>query len=306
MAATITCEVSSDVSSPKPEHLTDYLWAQRIASGEKSARISFSQMYGERMLQTVYIWCKPFCGSECRLRRIGISRLFDNFATQNCDQILDAYEFLLGQLVNNVVGRYRGGCSLNSFLHHILHPDGSLFNNYRISYIQARKGKVVLPVWSGKLSVSDQKLLKEMLEGRDSVSLQAKFQLLPEEFEAAVVRLRETAKEAGWSKYWRYFSSIYGRETPLPTPRDSASDEESPASDIADPAAFIEDAVISAGDLERALCSLPTEKRAVIRLLYYEGYTTSEVAVALGKSTLEIRSIEAVVLRELRRHFKNS
>ena len=70
---------------PLPEHLSDYLWAQAVANGDVDARQRFAQQYGEKILQAVYIWCKPFCSRNCELYRAGIRKLMRQFLRQECD-----------------------------------------------------------------------------------------------------------------------------------------------------------------------------------------------------------------------------
>src|SRR5580692_12519045 len=105
-----------DIVEPLPKHRADYLWAQAVAAGDVEARKRFTQEYGEKILQTVYIWCKPFCNRGCHLRRAGIRKLMQHFLRQECDQILESYTYLLDQLENLILRRYRGQAALSSFL----------------------------------------------------------------------------------------------------------------------------------------------------------------------------------------------
>lgn len=102
------CGGPAVAGEPLPEYRADYLWAQAIAAGDADARRRFSREYGEKILQTVYLWCKPFCSLDCKLRRAGVRRLMQHFLRQECEQVLDAYSYLLDQLMNVVLKRYRG------------------------------------------------------------------------------------------------------------------------------------------------------------------------------------------------------
>jgi sigma-70-like protein len=291
---------------PLPEHLADYKWAQAVAAGDVQARRRFTQEYGEKILQTVYLWCKPLCNRNCHLHRVGIRKLMRHFLRQECDQVLEAYAYLLDQLENVVLKRYVGHAALSSFLFSVLHPDGAFFHSYRIGFVQSEKGKVVLPVWANDLPAADRGVLKELMLGRDVEDIASRLRLPREEVQAAADRIRDRAIQAGWGKYWRHFIRVHSREIQMPV---SSSDEDSDTQvqlDPPDPSDPPDVAVALKSELARlaaALTQLSPEERVVIRLRYVEEKSVAQVARALDKTENQIRNIEKDSMKRLRSFF---
>jgi len=294
---------------PLPEHLSDYLWAQAVANGDVDARQRFAQQYGEKILQAVYIWCKPFCSRNCELYRAGIRKLMRQFLRQECDQILASYTYLLDQLENVVLKRYAGQAALSSFLFSILHPEGAFFHSYRISFVQSEKGKIVPPVWANDLSAADRNVLKELMHGHGVDGLAARLGMPPEEAQAAVERIHDAAKRAGWNKYWRHFMKVHGHEIQMPAASGDEDDENAVQLDPPDPSEPPDVQVALKGDQARVVAAfeqLSPEERVLIRLRYVDEKSVAEVARALSKTPGEIRAIEKEAMKKLRNSFPES
>jgi RNA polymerase sigma factor (sigma-70 family) len=291
---------------PLPEHFADYQWAQAVAAGDADARRRFTQEYGEKILQAVYIWCKPFCNRDCQLHRVGIRKLMAHFLRQECDQILGGYAYLLDQLENVILKRYLGQAALSSFLFSVLHPEGAFFHSYRIGFVQSEKGKVVLPVWADSLSPTDRGVLKELMLGRDILEIASRLKLSPEGADECAGRIRGAALHAGWGKYWRHFIKVHGRETQLPVSSADEDDESPPQFDPPDPASPPDVAAVLKSQLARlpaALAQLSLEERVVIRLRYVEEKSVAQVARALNKTDGQIRIMERESMKRLRASF---
>lgn len=287
----------------EPAHSADYEFAQRVTARDGDARDRFTKQYGEKILQTVYIWCKPFCDRNCRLRRAGIRNLLRNFLHQECDQILEGYTYLLGQIEDVVLRRYKGHAALETFLYSILNPKGEHFNHYRIEFVRSEKGKLVLPVWTKNLKAADLKIFKEFMTGRDVEDVAVRLALPLEEAEAAATRIRQAAMRAGWGKYWNHYIKLHAREVPMPASPGDEDDENAAQVDIPDPANPPDVEVERKEDVARAMAQLSPLERVVIRLLYLEGETIADVMVALDKPEPEIRKIERQALKRLRSFF---
>ena len=270
---------------PVIEHLADYTLAQAVAAGDPEARRRFTGEYGERILQTVYIWCKPFCNRDCNLRRAGIRKLMGAFLKQDCEQVSKSYAFLLDQIENNVLRRYRGQAALSGYLYSVLHPKGDFFHKYRIEFVRFEKGKVVLPVWANDLPAADRETLKALMQGCSVEDIARKLDTGVELALVSVERLRKAAIQAGWGSYWRYFIRVHGVETQMPVSRADPDEEvpdtwEPPDTNSTSPEA----AAIRESEnerLRRGLADLLPLERVVLRLRYEEDLTVSEVSRGL-------------------------
>jgi RNA polymerase sigma factor (sigma-70 family) len=296
-------------ADPLPEHRADYSWAQAVAAGDVEARQRFTKEYGEKILQTVYIWCKPFCNRNCHLRRAGIRKLLQHFLRQECDQILDSYTYLLDQLENLVLKWYRGQAALKSFLFSVLHPNGAFFHSYRIGFVQSEKGKIVLPVWADSLAAADRGVLKELMFGRDIDEIAARLRLSAEDAQLAAVRIREAAIQAGWGSYWRHFMKVHAQETPIPLLLGDENEEDPQHVELRDTAELPDAKAVLGGNVTRlhaALAELAPVERVVLRLRYVEEKSVAQVALAMEKTEGQIRTIERESMKQLRKFFPES
>ena len=287
-----------------PTYLADLEWARAVVAGDPNARKRFADHYGEKVLQAAYIWCRPFCPRDCTLRRAGIHRLMQAFLRQNCDQVLEGYAYLLDQLENVVLNRYRGEAALSSFLFSVIHPDGAFFHRYRIEFVRFQKGKVVLPVWADNLPDWDRKVLYEMLLGSDpeEIALQLKADL--EEVQLAVVGIRHAACKAGWNKYWGYLMSATAREIQIPL--EIHEDGEAPQEQEMPDPENLEERILCdmrKAQLGQALSELDSMAETVLRLRYLDGISVAQIAIGLGRDRGEINKIEVEAKEHLRKFF---
>ena len=300
-------------SSRLPKHFDDFVWAMSVAAGDRVARSRFNEAYGPKILHAVSVWCRPFCGATCRLRGVSLARIkwyFQKKPTfiveQNCDNVLDGYVYLLDQLENVIVKRYRGEVALSDFLYPVLHTRGKLFNATRIGFIRHKKGRVALPVWADALTKADREILNEMLLGHDLERIALHQGRGMESVQEAAQRIREAALSAGWKKYWWLFSDANGREVQISPPLDGDGEHqsESPESYIADtnspsPEEVVIEKLDRSARLTKAILSLPPTQRVALTMSMEE-YSLLDIAKGLGISEERARLLVKNALLALR------
>jgi RNA polymerase sigma factor (sigma-70 family) len=278
----------------------DYALAQSVARGDPEATRAFVESYAGRILQTALNWCRSSgYRADSRLKFGTWGKLLDRVFGSDCDEVHDAFAFLLHALKHRVLPAYQGRASLKVFLYPVFKPasrldarkNGCNYYTLYVEYVRSKRGKYVPPTWVERLSKLDQRVYRESIWGKDRWHIASLVTCEVREVEASLLRIEAAARGAGLSAYNAWLTAMTAAEVSLSAPSnddpDSAPLERTIASRCQAPDV---DAQLSESlrVLRAALAKLPAEDRKLLHLRCERNYTGAQTATDLGMDLQEV------------------
>ncbi len=120
--------------------------------------------YSDWIFNAAYSWCKKVCREiRCPIKRSWWKQWLDRIHSCDCDELYDAYLFLIETLKTKILPSFRGDCSLKTFLFPVLYPYAPQKGQYgyRVifsEYLRRKHGRFRLPMAIQKRPDMEQKI----------------------------------------------------------------------------------------------------------------------------------------------------
>ena len=296
------------------KHAEDLELVRAILRGDEAAWRSFVDQYSDRIYQTAYRWCRRRCRrTHCPVsRNLGLS-LIDRIRGSICDEIRDGYVFILEQISKKSLPKYKGDCSLASFLYPVLNPSsedkqpgGRVQYGYEqlyADYLRQRLGRLRLPKILKNLPREHQAVFEKICWGWTEAQICERLGLSPEEFQNIESQIEKALLNKGWKHYWYWLGFRAVREVPLSSPPSQEGDEPAePEIPVADPSATPETAAAAREALsifEQALGRLDARQRDLLELMYQHGLSARQIGEKLRMDPRKIYYDRDLALQQL-------
>ena len=297
---------------------TDLERVTAILAGDTKAWHAFVEEYSDRVLAAALAWCRPNCSRSCPLCRRK-SGLLEMFLRQDCDEVSEAYIFILEKIRQVSLPRYQGRCALETFLFPLLNrvpetprrkstgsSSGARYGYPQLfaEFVRQKYGRIRPPAAVQNLGVLAGRVFVQICYGRDDGEIALALRLTAQEA-AQLPQIRAQIDEALHSEGWRsYWQNLGHRQIDEVSASTLGVDPES-GEDVFDPedAPGVEDtggdaiAGIDRETLWEAVDRLPPEQRALLRLHFVCGWSARQIGESVQ---MEQRKVFTEIERALK------
>jgi len=295
---------------------------QAILKGDDRAWHALVYEYADRMVTTALRWCRPGClrRQPCAFSGGAFSRPFEVYKRQDCENLSDAFDFIVCRIRQKCLEEYEGRCALSTFLFPLFVPrrerkPGSPGLRYGYEqllsdFLRQEDRRIRAPKAVQELGEFESGVYVQTCYGRDQEEIAFHLGLTPEQrrlIPGARERIDEVLRDEGSGHYWGFMGYLSVEGTVTFSELDGEDDERLSADERIASTFDTERAAIALADgdaispeaLKSALKRLSTTDQGVLRYALGDMLTARQIAPRLGVDARRVYTLLTSALRSL-------